>query len=293
MLPRYVLPIVAIAMIGGITTPAAAEGNGLAVLLTDYGNDSIYVGILKGAMYSKAPDITIDTVTNSVPSFDIRTGAYILAEACGAYPKGTVFSCVVDPGVGTKRKCIVLKTKTGQYFVAPDNGLLTLVARREGIAEIRECTNEDLWYSKGSSSTFHGRDIFGPVAAAIASGTSITDTGPMIKSLVQIELREGKVRDDAAHGEVMRSDPYGNLVTTLTAAHLESLGIKMGDQLQVSIGDETFSAPFSTTYAAVDRGERLVLLQSSRFVECAINQDSMREATGADPGTTVVIGKAP
>lgn len=291
MLARIVL-LLTVAVIG-LPTTANAEGNGLAVLLTDYGNDSIYVGILKGAMYSKAPDITIDTVTNSVPPFDIRTGAYILAEACGAYPTGTVFSCVVDPGVGTERKCIAIKTKTGQYFVAPDNGLLTLVARRDGIAELRECTNEDLWYSKGSSATFHGRDIFGPVAAAIANGTPLKDVGPKMKSLIQIDLRESEVRGGAAHGEVMRSDPYGNLVTTLTSKDFTMLGIKLGDTLQVSIGGQGYEAPFAKTYGAVERGSRLVLLQSSQFVECAINQASLRDVTGAEPGTPIVIRKAP
>ncbi|MBN2311669.1 MAG: SAM-dependent chlorinase/fluorinase [Candidatus Hydrogenedentes bacterium] len=272
--------------------PATVEANGLAILLTDYGADSIYVGMLKGAMYSTWLGARIDAITNSVPPFDIVTGAYVLAEACGAYPPGTTFCCVVDPGVGTARKCIVLRTKAGHTFVAPDNGLLTAVAERYGVAAVRECTNESLFYGKGSSSTFHGRDIFGPVAAALACGVRFEDVGPALERLVRLDLPRARIEGGVAHGAVVRADDYGNLVTNLTAAQLGELGIARGDRVAVTIGDAAFTAPYVHTYGSVGEGERLVLLQSSGFVECAINLGSLAEAVGAGPGADVALRKA-
>ncbi|HNR33305.1 MAG TPA: SAM-dependent chlorinase/fluorinase, partial [Candidatus Hydrogenedentes bacterium] len=141
---------------------------GRVVLCTDYGVDSVYVGILKGVIYDKFPDARVDSLTNAIPPFDIEAGARILAEGCAVYPPGTVFCCVVDPGVGTSRKGVVLETDTGQVFVAPDNGLLTLVAERDGVRALHEIANAAIWREGALSSTFHGRDIFGPVAATIA-----------------------------------------------------------------------------------------------------------------------------
>ena len=156
----------------------AAAPNGLVVLLTDFGADAVYVGALKGAMYTKFPEIRIDAISNSVPPFDVVAGAHMLAEAANEFPLGTTFCCVVDPGVGTDRKRIVLETKTGHCFVGPDNGLLSLVAHRYGLAELREIANPKLFRQGEMSQTFHGRDVFGPVAAARAGGVARGEVGP-------------------------------------------------------------------------------------------------------------------
>lgn len=276
--------------------PASAQDhartNGMVILLTDYGTDSIYVGILKGAIYTKFPGARVDAITNGVPSFDITSGAYLLAEAAPEYPAGTVFCCVVDPGVGTKRKSIALETKSGHYFVAPDNGLLTVVADRLGVKEIRECTNQALWRAKGISTVFHGRDIYGPVSASLAAGTAFSEVGKPLTAIVRVELPVATIDVDSVHGTVMRSDPYGNLVTTITRNDFEKLGIARGDMLNVTIGSATWKAPFVKTYANVPKGERLVVVQSSGFVECSINQGSLAEATGAQAQTPVTLKKA-
>jgi len=268
-----------------------ADPNGMVILLTDYGTDSIYVGILKGAIYAKFSDVRVDAITNAVPSFDIASGAYLLAEAAPEYPKGTVFCCVVDPGVGTDRKSIAIATKSGHYFVAPDNGLLTVVAERLGIRAIRECTNQKLWRDAVTSTVFHGRDIYGPVSAALAKGTPFEDVGTPLDDIVRIALPSAAIEGDSVHGAVMRADPYGNLVTTITHRDLERLGIARGDRLEVTIGANTWQAPFVTTYANVPKGDRLVVLQSSGFVECAINQGNLAEAVEAEPHTPVTLKK--
>jgi S-adenosyl-L-methionine hydrolase (adenosine-forming) len=271
---------------------AGAEARGPVILLTDYGADSIYVGMIKGAIYSKLGEAKVDTLTNSVPAFDIVTGAYMLAEGCGAFPKGTTFCCVVDPGVGTERRCIALETKRGQFFVAPDNGLLAVVAEKFGVAALRECTNDAYFYSNGSSTTFHGRDIFGPVSASLARGVDIATVGPKLERMVTLDVAPAKVEKVEAMGVVIRRDHYGNMVTNLTAAHLKQAGIERGDRLVVTVGKATYVAPFVTTYGSVAEGERLVLLQSSGFVECAMNMGSLAEAIGEDVRAKVSIKKA-
>ncbi len=270
-----------------------AAPNGLVALLTDYGADSLYVGILKGSMLAKAGDIRIETLTNSVPSFDIAAGAFFLLEGCQAWPKGTTFCCVVDPGVGTDRKCIVLETKTGYYFVGPDNGLLYPVAEEHGVATLRECTNKDLWRSGAVSTTFHGRDVFGPVAAALASGTPVTEAGRPIERMVPLEYEPSRIEGGAAAGMVMRSDSYGNLITNIRAEDLANLGITHGDQVAVRIGRAEYTAPFVSTYASVPAGARLVLVQSSGFVECAVNLSSLTDSIREGAHAYVLIKKAP
>ncbi|MCC6695155.1 MAG: SAM-dependent chlorinase/fluorinase, partial [Candidatus Hydrogenedentes bacterium] len=262
------------------------------VMLTDYGTDSIYVGIIKGAMYSAFPEIRIDAITNGIPPYDIVTGAYLLAEAAPVFPKGTVFCCVVDPGVGTKRRSIALATESGHYFVSPDNGLLTLIAERLGVKEIRECTNKALWRSETTSTVFHGRDIYGPVTAALAKGVPFSEVGEKLDKLVAIELPTSVVEGDTARGSVMRGDPYGNLVTTITGRDLEKLGIKKGDTVEVTIGASSYTAPFVNTYAMVPEGQRLIVLQSSGFVECAVNRGNLEQELGEAPRATVILKKA-
>jgi S-adenosyl-L-methionine hydrolase (adenosine-forming) len=234
----------------------------------------------------------IDTITCAVPPYDIASGAYLLAEAAPEYPKGTVFCCVVDPGVGTERKSVAIETASGHYFVAPDNGLLTMVAERLGIGAVRECTNQELWRDKVTSTVFHGRDIYGPVSAALAKGTPFEEVGKALDDIARIELPSAVVEGETVRGTVMRADPYGNLVTTITRSDLEKLGIARGDALDVTIGATTWTAPFVTTYANVPKGDRLVVLQSSGFVECAINQGNLAETIAAAPHAPVTIEKS-
>lgn len=268
------------------------ETNGLVILLTDYGTDSIYVGILKGAMYSRSTELKIDSITNDVPPFDVEAGAHLLLEGVQTYPPGTVFCCVVDPGVGTSRKPIVLATENGWYFVAPDNGLLTGVAARYGVAEIRQITNESLGHPGARSTTFHGRDTFGPVAAALAAGARLEDVGPKMEDMVKIDLPESRVEDGAARGRVIRVDVYGNLVTNIRAEALEQLGIGRGDGVDIVIGDDRYSAPYVKTYGEVPPGDRLVVIQSSGYVELAANMDRLAEILGEGLHAEVTLRKA-
>jgi len=278
-----------------LAVPASADvaPNGLVILFTDYGADSIYVGALKGAIYAAFPQARIDTITHSVPPFDVLSGAYMLVEAAKEFPPGTTFCCVVDPGVGTPRKRIVLETRNGLRFVAPDNGLLTLAADQFGVAAIREAANTALWRPGEVSNTFQGRDIFGPVAAALARGVPLADVGPERDGLVRLDIAPARIADGVAHGVVTRADPYGNLVTNITPGMLNELGLALHDTARITIGKAEFRAPLESTYAAVPPGERLLVIQSSGYVECAINLGSLAEAIGEGAHAPVRIQKAP
>ncbi|MCC6153649.1 MAG: SAM-dependent chlorinase/fluorinase [Candidatus Hydrogenedentes bacterium] len=290
---RAIITLIAAAICLAAPSPADDfKPNGLVILMTDYGTDSIYMGIIRGAIYSKFPDAKVNDLTNAVPPFDITAGAYLLVEAAGEYPKGTVFINIVDPGVGTPRKSIVLETNNGYCFVGPDNGLTTLVADKFGIKQIRELTNKKLWRAETTSTVFHGRDIYGPVGASLASGVPVEKCGPALDSIVKLDLKRSVVENGVTTGTVMRTDPYGNVITNVTSTDLKALGIALGDSIEVTIGSEKWTAPFKRTYAEVPEGERLVVVQSSGFVECAINKGSLADAIKQGFGAAVTVRKA-
>src|SRR5438132_1444879 len=185
------------------------------VFMTDFGALDDSLAIFLGVMYSVMPTVRIVDLTHQVRSFSILDGARFLHGATPYYPAGTVFVVVVDPGVGSTRKAIVAKSRRGQYFVLPDNGLLTLVEQRDGIEAVREITNPDWMIGGKLSSTFHGRDIFSPVGVHLAHGDDWTKVGPEIaaKDLVRLELRAPKIDERGLWAEIIATDgPFGNLV---------------------------------------------------------------------------------
>jgi len=199
----------------------------------------------------------------------------------------------VEPGVGTSRKCIVLETKMGQRFVAPDNGLLSLVAKRDGVIHLREASNRALWRAGIKSSTFHGRDIFGPVAASLAKGVPIEEVGPELSEIVQLAISGSRIENGAVYGSVVRADSYGNLITNITAGDLDALGAKLGEMMKVTVGGTAFTAPYVSTYADVAEGEKLLLVQSMGLVECAVNKGNLAESLDAGLQAGVTIRKNP
>jgi S-adenosylmethionine hydrolase len=288
---RLILLLICIfTAVSAYAAPNAA--NGLVVLLTDYGADSIYVGAIKGAIYTKFPEARVDTLTNSIPPYDIATGARILAEGSKEFPRGTTFCCVVDPGVGTPRKRILLETKAGQFFIAPDNGLLSIVAKRDGAASIHEAANAAFWRNGAISNTFQGRDIFGPVAAAIAHGVSPAEIGPELKEIMDLKLAESRVENEAILGEVVRVDDYGNMVTNIPAAQLDEIDLKPDASAEVSIGGVVFRAPRKSTYSDVPTNDKIIVIQSSGAVEIAINRGNLAKEISQSIHAEVKIQKA-
>ncbi len=289
------IQLILIAAVGALALlqPAQASPNGMVALLTDYGADSIYAGMLHGVIHTKYRDATVVDITHSVPPFDVTAGAHMLAEVVEHFPKGTVFCVVVDPGVGAERRPIAVRTASGHYFVGPDNGLLEPAVSQLGIEEARELTNQALWREGAVSHTFHGRDIFGPVSGALAGGADFSSVGPVVEEITSLEIARPEIRNGAVKGQVLRTDTYGNVVTNITESELAELGAQRGDELSVTIEDEAFEAPWRTTYSDVDEGQRVLLIQSAGFVELAINLGNLAEAAGVKPGDAVRIAAEP
>jgi S-adenosylmethionine hydrolase len=202
-------------------------------------------------------------------------GARFLAGSAPYYPKDAVFVVVIDPTVGSTRKAIIAKSKVGQYFVLPDNGLLTLVMDRDQIVEAHEITNPAWMIGSGISSTFHGRDIFSPAGAHLARGEDIAQAGPSldVARLVRLDLHNATLDDKGLHGEVIGTDgPFGNLVLNVPAETFTQLGYRVGDVVPFELAGQKFSFPFVKTFSDVAVGKDLFYIDSRGRLGLATNQ---------------------
>jgi len=285
--------IILIALSSPLPAPAADfHPNGLVVLLTDFGARDFYVGAMKGAILRTSPNVRIEDITHEVPKYDIAEAAYTLLKSAPEFPKGTVFLCVVDPGVGTARKPVAAHTADGNVFIGPDNGLFTRVIDAAGLAAAHELTNADLMGKDLISSTFHGRDVFGPVAAHLASGFPVEKVGPRLETLVRLESKKPRVEGGTVIGEVTLVDEYGDVLTNILRKDLEQAGIRKGDTLRVRIGDREVLAPFLKTYGDVPEGRPVCMISSGEVFEAAINQGDLGKSIGARRGDPVTVQKA-
>jgi S-adenosylmethionine hydrolase len=260
------------------------------VFMTDFGVIDDSVALCKGVMYGITPNLRIVDLTHQVNAFSIRDGALYLFGASPYFPTGTVFVAVVDPGVGSKRKAVVVKTKRGQFFVLPDNGLMTLVEDRDGIEGIREITNPDWMVGAKISSTFHGRDIFSPVGAHIARGDDWTKVGPAANQLVRLDLKPAIVGVKGLTGEVIALDgPYGNLVTNISDEDFMKLGYMRGDKVKVTIAGREVEMPYVNTFSDVPLKQPLLFIDSRGRASFAVNQGSFAAVYGVEPPQPVFI----
>jgi S-adenosylmethionine hydrolase len=265
------------------------------VFMTDFGVVDDSVAICRGVMYSIMPEVRIVDLTHQVRPFSILDGARFLYGATPYYPAGTVFVVVIDPTVGSTRKAIVAESKRGQYFVLPDNGLLTLVEQRDGIEGVREITNTDWMIGTKMSSTFHGRDIFSPVGAHVARGEDWTKVGPEmpVASLVRLELKAARLDDRGATAEVIATDgPFGNLVTNLDADDFLKLGYQRGQDVPVKLGDKEMKIKFVRTFSDVALGQPLLYIDSRGHFALAVNQGSFAAVYGVKPPVELFIPRA-
>jgi S-adenosylmethionine hydrolase len=260
------------------------------VFMTDFGVIDDSVALCKGVMYGVTPNLRIVDLTHQVTPFSIRDGALYLSGASPYFPAGTVFVVVIDPGVGSSRKAVVVKSKRGQFFVLPDNGLMTLVEDRDGIESVREITNPDWMIGAKISSTFHGRDIFSPVGAHLARGDDWTQVGPVITKLVRLDLKPVIVDDKGLTGEVITLDgPFGNLVTNISAEDFLKLGYQHGDKLKATIGGREVEMPFVNTFSDVPLKQPLLFIDSRGRASFAVNQGSFASVYGIDPPQSIFI----
>ncbi len=287
-----VLLMLALSVLAGAQ---AAKYPQTIVFMTDFGVVDDSVALCRGVMYSIMPDVRIVDLTHEVMPFSVLDGARFLYGATPYYPAETVFVVVIDPGVGSTRKAIVAKSKRGQYFVLPDNGLLTLVEQRDGIEGVHEITNTDWMIGTKLSSTFHGRDIFSPAGAHVARGDDWTKAGPEVPvpSLVRLELKAARMDDRGATAEVIATDgPFGNLVTNLDAEDFLKLGYQRGQEVPVKIGDKEMKIKFVRTFSDVQLGQPLLYIDSRGHFALAVNQGSFSAVYGAKPPMELFIPRA-
>ena len=265
------------------------------VFMTDFGVLDDSVAICRGVMYGIMPDVRIVDLTHQVTPYSILDGARYLFGATPYYPAVTVFVVVVDPGVGSTRKAIVAHSKRGQYFVLPDNGLLTLVEQRDGIDGVREITNTKWMIGSKLSSTFHGRDIFSPVGAHLARGEDWSTVGQEIpvKELVRLDLQRASVDSNGLTATVIATDgPYGNLVTNVDAEDFLKLGYQRGQEVSVKVGDKEFKMKFVKTFSDVNLNEPLLYIDSRGHLGLAVNQNSFAATYGIKPPAALFIARA-
>jgi len=269
--------------------PAATRVIGF---MTDFDVKDDAVGICKAVMDGIAPGVRILDITHQSEPYNIAMGARLLAGSAPYFPKDAVFVVVIDPGVGSTRKAVIAKSGAGQFFVLPDNGLLTLVQQRDGIVEAHEITNPAWMIGSGISSTFHGRDIFSPAGAHLARGDDFRQAGPSIdvSKLIRLDLKNASVDAAGLHGQVIGTDgPFGNLVLNVPAETFAQLGYKTGDLVPVTLAGKNYNFPFVKTFSDVPVGKELFYIDSRGRLSLGIDQGNFSAAYHVGEGAELMI----
>ena len=261
--------------------------------LTDYGLEDGFVAACHGVSARIAPHADIIDVTHLVPPGDVRRGAAVLAQTVPYLPPA-VHVAVVDPGVGTARRGVAVAAGDS-VFIGPDNGLLSwAVTAAGGAARAFSLTNRELWLSQVTP-TFHGRDIFMPVAAHLAADAELAAAGEEIDvgDLVTLPAPERLVRDFTAAGEVLTVDRFGNVQLTITGADAAEIGVKPGGTVLVRCGHRQLTLPYRDTFGAVATGELVAYTDSAGLVSIAVNGGNAAQRLGLPPGARVSITAIP
>jgi len=277
--------------------------NKIVVFQSDFGLKDGAVAAMKGVAMNVSADLKLYDLTHEIPAFNIWEAAYRLQQTAQYWPKGTVFVSVIDPGVGSARKSVVLKTKTGYFFVTPDNGTLTLIAESMGVEELREIDEtKNRRQGSGESYTFHGRDVYAYTGARLASGTiSFEEVGPKLPpQVVAIEYQKAVFENGVIKGDIPILDiQYGNVWTNIDGNTFKQLNVNHGDTLMVTIYHDkqkmfTGKLPFSATFSAVALGKPLVYLNSLLNLSFALNQGSFssKYKVYSGPDWSVEVKKA-
>lgn len=266
-------------------------------LLTDFGLEDPYVGIMKGIISDISPGTPLIDITNQIPSGDIQRGAFILWQASQDFPKGTVFLCVVDPGVGTERKAVFLQAKD-QIFIGPDNGLFSYLLY-ESKYSCWELSNPG-YQRKSSSATFHGRDIFAPAAAYAARSISGDQFGSQVSIPNKLPKPLLNINESSLAGEIIAQDHFGNLFTSLGLFKYQNDSLRLDswiDDSKLTISDiskirirvNNQELPLVLTFGSIDPGSCAGLVGSTGLLEIVANQSSAKDLLGLEKGNPVLM----
>jgi hypothetical protein len=258
--------------------------------LTDFGLEDDFVGTCKGVMKRIAPQVEVLDITHGIRPQQVLQGALVLASTLPFFPEG-IHLAVVDPGVGTDRRAVVVEGGDGRLYVGPDNGLLVPAAERlGGISHVWELM-EKRYRLEPVSGTFHGRDVFAPAAAYLATGVRPSELGPEldVAMLVRLDLPQPVVGPDLIAAHVLLVNRFGNVQLNLTAGNLERAGILPGMAVEIEIGLERFYAVAARTFADVRAGDIVLYEDSYRNVSIAINEGNAAQVLSARPGDEVRV----
>jgi S-adenosylmethionine hydrolase len=261
----------------------------ILTLTTDFGLKDPYVAEIKAAILGLCPNAAVVDITHEIEKFNIRMGAYVLGSATPYFPKDTIHVAVVDPGVGTHRRPILIQTRRG-FFVGPDNGLLILAAESQGINRIHEITNSQVMLPR-ISSTFHGRDIFAPAAAHLANGVRPAEFGPEIRDAVKPEFTKVMLRKGVLFGEVLHVDNFGNIITNISEKETARIHVK--DVVNVELSNQKLKLKLCEAYGEVKPQEPLALIGSHNYLEIALNQGDAAAEFGTKPGDEIKLWLLP
>lgn len=262
--------------------------NAIITLTTDYGTNDHLVGTLKGVILKINPEVTLVDITHNVTPFDLLDGALSIGAAYSYFPPKTIHLVVVDPGVGTERRPLLVSANN-QYFIAPDNGVLSVIYEREQANMVVRHANAEHYYLQPVSKTFHGRDIFAPVAAWLSKGWQTPSMGDEIQDFKRFTLPRPKQSDGAVKGVVLRADAFGNLITNFRAEDLPESALN-GGALKLQVGTQAVTR-LVETFARGNNGEPIAYVGSSGYVEIAVNKGNAARALGIGRGAAVVLSK--
>src|SRR2546427_4181899 len=275
---------------GSQQAPGQPGAHPTIVFMTDFGTANDAVAICKAVILGIAPDARIMDITHQVTPYQIEEASRFLYGVTPYYPSGTVFLVVVDPGVGTSRKAVIVKSNKGQFFVLPDNGLVSPVLDRDGLATAREITNQAWMIEAPVSSTFHGRDIFSPAAAHLAYGWDFNLVGPEVSQLVRLTPKVSITSEKGIEGDIIGlDDPYGSLITDIPGDEFKKLGYNLGDKIRIEINKKPVTLPYVKTFMDVPVGDSLLYIDSRGRVGIANNQGNYSKKFDVTPPGTIFI----
>ena len=294
--------LAACAIIIALTTGAVADESRRALVLSsDFGTTERFVASMKGVALGVDPNLQIHDLTHHIEPFNVWQASYMLAGTIDYWPEGTVFVSVVDPGVGTERKSVVVRTGTGHYVVTPDNGSLTLVADKQGILEIRQI-DEAMNRRPGSESshTFHGRDVYAYTGARLAANViQYDEVGPLIEpKIVRLRYQQPKRLDDGGViGNITHIEmPFGNVVTNIPKSLVDALGLSPGENAAVLVeisraGRPVFQQriPYAQSFGYVDQGAPLLYPDSLQTIGLAVNSGNFAQQYKVQAGADWTI----
>lgn len=256
-------------------------------LLTDFGEDDFFVASLKAVILNLNPEARIVDISHRIPSFDIDAAGFVLFATYRYFPENTIFLAIVDPSVGSTRRIVLVKTEK-YFFIAPDNGILSLALSEGTVDQVRQITNPQFFLTPASQ-TFEGRDKIAPAAAWLSMGTRIDAFGPVVKDFKRREVRKAEMAGGEINGRVLYADKFGNLITNIPADLMGLLAAEKGkERLALFVGEKRFGG-WRENYSEAEKGEVFFLVGSLGLIEISAREASAALKIGSRPGKEIKI----